>query len=94
LLALAETVDFVGGVVGWVDLTAPDGGDLLAELCESPHLVGIRHHVHDEPDPEWLLRADVQRGLRAVERQASRTTSCSARASCPPVSQSRAPSRS
>ena len=67
LLALAETVDVVGGVVGWVDLTAPDVGDVLAELCESRYLVGIRHHVHDEPDPNWLLRADVRRGLRAVE---------------------------
>ncbi len=30
-------------------------------------LVGIRHPVHDEPDPEWLLRRDVRRGLAAVE---------------------------
>jgi L-fuconolactonase len=67
LLALAETVDFVGGVIGWVDLTSPGVGDVLAELSESPYLVGIRHHVHDEPDPDWLLRPDVRRGLRAVE---------------------------
>jgi L-fuconolactonase len=30
------------------------------------YLVGIRHQVHDEPDPDWLMRADVRRGLRAV----------------------------
>src|SRR5207237_8221998 len=29
-------------------------------------LVGIRHQVHDEPDPRWLLRDDVQRGIAAV----------------------------
>ena len=29
-------------------------------------LVGIRHQVHDEGDPLWLLREDVQRGLAAV----------------------------
>ena len=29
-------------------------------------LAGIRHQVHDEPDADWLLRADVRRGLRAV----------------------------
>jgi L-fuconolactonase len=28
--------------------------------------VGVRHQVHDEPDPEWLLRPGVLRGLRAV----------------------------
>jgi L-fuconolactonase len=66
-LALAETSDLVAGVVGWVDLTAPDVAAALAELCESPGLVGIRHQVHDEPDPAWLLRDDVRRGLRAVQ---------------------------
>ncbi len=29
-------------------------------------LVGVRHQVQDEPDPRWLLRPDVQRGLAAV----------------------------
>src|SRR5262249_32654650 len=29
-------------------------------------LVGIRHQVHDEPDPDWLLRDDVQHGIEAV----------------------------
>jgi L-fuconolactonase len=55
----------VAAVVGWVDLTAPDVEDRLAALAH-PRLAGIRHPVQDEPDPEWLLRADVRRGLRAV----------------------------
>ena len=25
-------------------------------------LVGVRHQVHDEADPEWLLQEKVQRG--------------------------------
>ena len=65
-LALAGAEDVVAGVVGWVDLTAPDVAPVLAELGESPHLVGIRHQVHDEPDPAWLLRDDVLHGLAAV----------------------------
>lgn len=68
-LATAETTDFVAGVVGWVDLTASDVGDALTSLLTLPEgrwLVGIRHQVHDEPDPAWLLRDDVRRGLRAV----------------------------
>lgn len=66
-LALAETNDLVAGVIGWVDLTAPDAAAVLAELGESPSLVGVRHQVHDEPDPDWLLRDDVGRGLQAVQ---------------------------
>ena len=64
LLAVAASTPFVLGVVGWVDLT----GDVAAQLAEfeDAPLVGIRHQVHDEADPEWLLRDDVQRGLSAV----------------------------
>jgi len=68
-LEVAASNDLVAGVVGWVDLTAPDIADTLAELQARPdgaYLKGIRHQVHDEPDLEWLLRPDVQRGLAAV----------------------------
>ncbi|HEY3182033.1 MAG TPA: amidohydrolase family protein [Gaiellaceae bacterium] len=66
-LELAERTDLVAGVVGWVDLTSPDVAETLAELRGGP-LVGIRHQVHDEPDPEWLLRDDVRRGLAALQQ--------------------------
>jgi len=63
LLAIAASTPFVLGVVGWIDLT----GDVEAQLGDlEGALVGVRHQVHDEADPEWLLRADVQRGLTAV----------------------------
>ena len=61
---------FIGGVIGWVDLTDPGVSGTLDALRAGPGgewLVGIRHQVHDEPDPDWLLRADVRRGLAAVE---------------------------
>ncbi|WP_329030189.1 amidohydrolase family protein [Streptomyces sp. NBC_01423] len=68
-LALAESSELVAGVVGWSDLTAPDIADTLAALRELPggdRLVGLRHQVQGEPDPEWLLRPDVLRGLAAA----------------------------
>jgi L-fuconolactonase len=68
-LALAQEHELVAGVVGWTDLTAPDVAEALARLRELPggsYLRGIRHQVQGEPDPEWLLRADVRRGLAAV----------------------------
>ncbi|MEV6505141.1 amidohydrolase family protein [Streptomyces sp. NPDC051642] len=68
-LALADAHDLIAGVVGWTDLTRPDIADELARLRELPgghHLKGIRHQVQGEPDPNWLLRPDVRRGLTAV----------------------------
>ena len=68
-LRVAGTTPFLAGVVGWVDLTDQAVGKTLDRLRGSPggsKLVGIRHQVHDEADPEWLLRGDVRRGLAAV----------------------------
>ncbi|MFC8427186.1 amidohydrolase family protein [Streptomyces sp. NPDC057253] len=68
-LALAAGHELVAGVVGWTDLTRPDIADELARLRELPGgswLKGIRHQVQGEPDPGWLLRPDVRRGLAAV----------------------------
>ncbi len=69
LLAVAAADPLVAGVVGWSDLTSAAIADELARLRSGPHgryLVGIRHQVQSEPDPDWLRRADVIRGLRAV----------------------------
>lgn len=67
LLRLAGDNGFIKGVVAWVDLTDPHLGATLDDLQKDPHFKGVRHLVHDEPDPRWLLRPDVLRGLRELE---------------------------
>jgi L-fuconolactonase len=69
LLRLADEDQLVTGVIGWVDLTDPEVGAQLDRLRSLPGgqlLVGVRHLVQSEPDPRWLLRTDVRRGLEAV----------------------------
>jgi L-fuconolactonase len=70
LLALAASPGSrVAGVVGWTDLTAPDVAARIASLRGLPGggtLAGLRHQVQSEPDPGWLTRPDVLRGLAAV----------------------------
>ena len=68
-LVTAAATPLIAGVVGWVDLTAPDIADRLAALRSSPGgdtLVGIRHPAQGEADPGWLTRPDVVRGVKAV----------------------------
>ncbi|HEY6570178.1 MAG TPA: amidohydrolase family protein [Candidatus Limnocylindrales bacterium] len=70
-LATAAGTPRIAGVVAWTDLTSQGVDDDIAALRDAPggdRLVGIRHQVHDEDDAAWLLRADVRRGLLAVER--------------------------
>ena len=68
-LQLAADTDFVAGVVGWVDLLDPAIGTTLADLKAGPggeFLVGIRHQIHDEVDPDWALQEQVQLGFEAI----------------------------
>ena len=69
LLQLASENSFIKGVVAWVDLTDPQVGQALDELQQDAHFKGVRHLVHDEPDPHWLLRPDVLRGLQELARR-------------------------
>jgi len=69
MLVLADADPLVAAVVGWTDLTSPAVADELARLAGGPggaRLAAIRHQVQSEPDPDWLRRPDVIRGLRAV----------------------------
>jgi L-fuconolactonase len=65
LLDLATRHDVVRGVVGWVDLCAPDVEARLEHLAAYPRLCGIRHIVQAEAD-DYLTRADIARGIAAV----------------------------
>jgi L-fuconolactonase len=69
LLELADKSEQVLGVVGWVDLCAPDVADSLERWCAQPKLKGVRHLVQDEPDPDFLLRPDFQRGLTQLTKR-------------------------
>jgi L-fuconolactonase len=54
------------GVVGWVDLRAADVESVLERYAG--RLVGVRHIVQSEPDDDFLLRADFQRGVALLDR--------------------------
>lgn len=71
-LRIAAETPFVLGVVGWVDLQQLDVAAEVEALRQGEGgscLVGIRHLVHNEDDPDWLLREEVQRGLEALAEQ-------------------------
>ena len=66
LLELAERYDFIRGVVGWVDLRSPELPAQLEQYAGHNKLVGVRHVVQDEPDDEFMLREDFQRGIASL----------------------------
>ena len=66
LLELSDQNDIVKGVVGWVDLKAPDVKDTLAKYSDHPKFCGVRHVLIDEPDEEYMLHPDFRRGVGAL----------------------------
>lgn len=48
------------GLVGWLPLADEKAmEEPPAEVLTLPELKGIRHLIHDEPNPEWLLEPEV-----------------------------------
>jgi len=68
LLQLAERNPLIMGVVGWVDLCSPELPIQLGKYTRCPKLRGIRHIVQDEPDDQFMLRSDFQRGIGQLAR--------------------------
>jgi L-fuconolactonase len=64
MLEVAGRWPRVRAVVGWVPLTkAEEAATALDRYQREPRFVGVRHLIHEDPDPDWLLRPDVGEGL-------------------------------
>jgi len=70
MFAHAARHEWIGAVIAWVDLRSPERARRrLTELAGQPKLRGVRHLIHDEPDPRWILREDVRAGLALLEER-------------------------
>lgn len=67
LISLAEQSEFIKGVVGWVDLQSKDVENRLTYFSQFEQIVGFRHVVQGETDPEFLRRPDFLRGIHLLE---------------------------
>ena len=69
LLQMGIQEPLIKGVVGWVSLCSPDVGEVLDRYSDSNLLKGVRHVVQDEPDDEFLLREDFNRGISELRER-------------------------
>ncbi len=68
LLELADQVDIIRGVVGWVDMRAEDVEAQLERFAAHPRMVGVRHIVHDEADDRFMLGGNFLRGMARLKQ--------------------------
>lgn len=66
LLDLAENNNLIKGVVGWIDLQAPNVDERLEHFYEFKKLKGFRHIVQSESDTEFMLRPKFKNGITAL----------------------------
>jgi L-fuconolactonase len=67
LLSLAETHDFIKGVVGWVNLMDPHVRERIAHYSSFKKLKGIRHVLQGEPDRAYMLNPQFMKGIAALK---------------------------
>jgi L-fuconolactonase len=66
MLGLAARHDFVGGVVGWVDLAADAAPAQIERLAKRPALKGVRPMLQDLADADWIAHAPRPEAVRAL----------------------------
>jgi L-fuconolactonase len=68
LSKLAASDDLICGVVGWAPLMASDVSSVLERIAAFPKMKAVRHPIHDEPDDQFVLREDFNRGIAELKR--------------------------
>jgi L-fuconolactonase len=67
LFELANDVTWIGAVTAWLPLADPSRcRRRLAELAHHSKLRAVRHLIHDEPDPHWIMQPEVLESLALV----------------------------
>jgi L-fuconolactonase len=68
MLGLAHAHPFIGGVVGWTDLKAPDAPQRIAALAADPLLKGLRPMLQDIEDDGWIADPALAPAVAAMLR--------------------------
>ena len=66
LLAQGRAHAMVAGVVGWVDMLAPDAAARVRQLATNPLLKGLRPMLQDIADLRWVLMPALKPALDAM----------------------------
>ena len=68
LLELSSVYALIKGIVGWVDLRAPDIDEHLEKYAKFPKIKGFRHIIEAESDPDFLHTDEFFRGISHLSK--------------------------
>jgi L-fuconolactonase len=67
LLGMANSNPAIKGVVGWIDLRSEDAYTQLQKYASHPKFVGVRHVVQGEPEDDFILGEQFNRGIALLK---------------------------
>lgn len=67
-LTNAEKFDFIKGIVGWVDLQAPNIKDRLEYYSQFKKMKGFRHVLQSEPQRDLMLKPAFMNGIGSLKQ--------------------------
>lgn len=67
MLDAAANNQWIAGVVAWLPLTDPaKTAESIARFAKNPLVKGIRHLIHEEKDPDWVVQPNVIESLKLL----------------------------
>lgn len=68
MMELAAEHSFILGVVGWVEMSAPDSSERIKGLLSRSHgkLKAIRPMIQEIEDPNWILSPDLDHAFQTL----------------------------
>ena len=69
MLSQGAMYPWIAGVVGWVPLNDPEKAEKkIREYVKNPIFKGVRHLIHEENNPDWIVQDKVIKGLKVLEK--------------------------
>lgn len=67
MLKVADQTPWIAGVIGWWNLLNPEEtGQRIEMYRKHPKFRGMRHLIHTEPDPDWVIQEVVIESLKLM----------------------------
>lgn len=68
LLKLAMEEDFIGGVVGWLDMESKDFEKQFDKIRQNQKFIGLRPMIQNIEDNGWVLKSRVINNFKIIEK--------------------------
>jgi L-fuconolactonase len=66
LLDLADHHEFIGGIVGWIDLSSKEFPNQFERLMKRQKFVGIRPMLQSMREDQWILKPEVKQNIQLL----------------------------